>query len=79
MHDFSCSGAESVVSLSYFSPAQPAGPTMHNYCGCVKYAVYNVGYRQRWQERIGVQEGDEGISLCVFFSFFTFYTAHFGV
>jgi hypothetical protein len=28
MHDFSCSGAESVVSLSYFSPAQPAGPTI---------------------------------------------------
>ena len=30
MHDFSCSGAESVVSLSYFSPAQPAGPTIYS-------------------------------------------------
>ena len=39
MHDFSCSGAESVVSLSYFSPAQPAGPTIQSQLSSASLAL----------------------------------------
>ena len=48
MHDFSCSGAESVVSLSYFSPAQPAGPTIIKCCNACMYVQSNDIKLCRW-------------------------------
>ena len=49
MHDFSCSGAESVVSLSYFSPAHPAGPTIKIYLiACRRCGPFSHSNHPSW-------------------------------